>query len=89
MSFVLQELVGTEKEYVDKMNDIIKVGVAAYVIQMNYVINVYRIIYLKCCLVNCLSLWFTRTELSLATLRNYMHSTASEYPTVLHQIIRI
>lgn len=36
MLFVLQELVHTEKEYVDKMKDVIKVGVAAHVMQINY-----------------------------------------------------
>lgn len=36
MSFVLQELVDTEKEYVDKMNDVVKVGVAAHVMQIRY-----------------------------------------------------
>lgn len=28
MTFVLKELLDTEKEYVEKMNDVIKVGVA-------------------------------------------------------------
>ena len=37
MSFVLRELVETEKEYVDKMHDVIKVGVAAHVIQITHV----------------------------------------------------
>ena len=36
MFFVLQELVETEKEYVDKMNDVIKVGVAAHVMQLDH-----------------------------------------------------
>ena len=36
MFFVLQELVETEKEYVDKMNDVIKVGVAAHVMQLGH-----------------------------------------------------
>ena len=35
MSYVLQELVDTEKEYVDKMSDVIKVGVATHVIQIS------------------------------------------------------
>lgn len=36
MFFVLQELVNTEKEYVDKMNDVIKVGVDVHVMQLNH-----------------------------------------------------
>ena len=36
MFFVMQELVDTEKEYVDKMNDVIKVGVAGHVMQINH-----------------------------------------------------
>ena len=55
MSFVLQELVETEKEYVDKMHDVIKVGMTAHVIQINH-INVYRTTYQRCFLLICRSL---------------------------------
>lgn len=36
MSFVLQELLDTEKEYVSKMKNLIEVGVADHVIRINY-----------------------------------------------------
>ena len=81
MSFVLQELVGTEKEYVEKMNDLIKVGMDSHVMQISHTGILHcRIFYQKCHLQNCLSVCSTKSESSLGMLKICMHSIASENP---------
>ena len=66
--FVLKELLDTEKEYVEKMNDLIKVGVAGSLMPLAKWYTC-RDSSLKCPVVICLSHCSTRNGLCLVILR--------------------
>ena len=77
--FVLKELLDTEKEYVEKMNDLIKVGVAGSLMPLAKWYTC-RDSSLKCPVVICLSHCSTRNGLCLVILRICTPFTASTYP---------